>query len=65
MDKRGWLVNDQLSAIPGVLTFWHDLLNWFPNLEDKTNGCTPYSQLANKVESLSPNRLHYSEWKLF
>lgn len=54
MDKRGWLVNDQLSAIPGVLTFWHDLLNWFPNLEDKTNGYTPYSQLANKVESLSP-----------
>jgi glycosyltransferase involved in cell wall biosynthesis len=58
MDKRGWLVNDQLTGIPNTRTFWHDLLSWFPTLEDKTGGYTDYSILANVIESL-PNRPAY------
>ena len=46
----GWLVNDCLTCIPGTKTFWHDLLEWFPGLVDKTNGYTDYSVLANKLE---------------
>jgi glycosyltransferase involved in cell wall biosynthesis len=57
-DKRGWLVNDCLTCIPGTRTFWHDLLDWFPNLEDKCNGYTDYSILADKIESI-PNRPDY------
>jgi glycosyltransferase involved in cell wall biosynthesis len=30
------------------------LLDWFPKLEDKTNGYTDYSVLANRIESLVP-----------
>lgn len=54
MEKKGWLVNDCLTCIPGTTTFWHDLLKWFPNLEDKTGGYTDYSILANKIESINP-----------
>jgi glycosyltransferase involved in cell wall biosynthesis len=54
MDKRGWLVNDCLTCIPGTTTLWHELLNWFPKLEDKTNGYTDYSILADKIESIEP-----------
>ena len=34
---KGWLVNDCLTCIPGTKTFWHDLLEWIPTLEDKTD----------------------------
>jgi glycosyltransferase involved in cell wall biosynthesis len=51
-NKKGWLVNDTLTCIPNTRTFWHDLLDWFPNLEDKCNGYTDYSVLAEKIESL-------------
>lgn len=54
MDKTGWLVNDCLTCIPNTRTFWHDLLDWFPKLEDKTGGYTDYSVLANRIESLAP-----------
>ena len=46
----GWLINDCLTCIPGVLTFWHNLLDWFPDLKDKTNGYTNYSILADVIE---------------
>jgi glycosyltransferase involved in cell wall biosynthesis len=59
MDKRGWLINDTLSCIPGVHTFWHDLLNWFPKIEDKTGGYTDYSILADKIESLNEPKPDY------
>ena len=58
MDKRGWLVNDTLTCIPGTTTLWHQLLEWLPNLEDKTNGYTDYSILPNVIESL-PNKPDY------
>lgn len=48
--KRGWLVNDCLTCIPNTKTFWHDLLEWFPNLVDKTNVYTDYTVLADRVE---------------
>lgn len=51
-DKKGWLVNDCLTCIPNTRTFWHDLLDWFPNLEDKCNGHTSYDVLAQTIESL-------------
>jgi hypothetical protein len=44
-------VNDCLTCIPGTRTFWHDLLSWFPDLEDKTGGYTDYSVLASRIES--------------
>ena len=47
----GWLINDCLTCIPGTKTFWHNLLDWFPELEDKTNGCTYFSVLAEKIEN--------------
>lgn len=50
MTQVGWLVNDCLTTIPGVRTFWHDLLEWFPGLEDKTGGYTKFELLADKVE---------------
>jgi len=53
MDKTGWLVNDRLTCIPGTTTLWHELLSWFPKLEDKTNGFTDYRYLANSIESLA------------
>lgn len=49
--KKGWLVNDTLTCIPGTKTFWHDLLEWIPNLEDKCGGLTPFYALANKIEN--------------
>lgn len=49
--KTGWLINDCLTCIPGTKTFWHNLLEWFPNLVDKTNGYTSYNILADKIES--------------
>lgn len=52
--KTGWLVNDCLTCIPNTRTFWHDLLDWFPNLQDKCNGYTDYSILANVIESIKP-----------
>lgn len=50
-NKKGWLVNDCLTCIPNTRTFWHDLLDWLPRLEDKTNGYTPFSSLANYIEN--------------
>lgn len=47
---KGWLINDCLTCIPGTKTFWHDLLDWFPELIDKTNGYTDYSVLATTIE---------------
>ena len=49
--KKGWLVNDTLTCIPGTKTFWHDLLEWIPNLYDKCNGYTPYHLLPSNIES--------------
>lgn len=51
--KKGWLVNDTLTCIPGTKTFWHDLLDWVPNLEDKCNGHTPFNLLPNYIENQS------------
>lgn len=51
-NKIGWLVNDTLTCIPNTRTLWHDLMDWFPNLQDKTNGYTDYSVLANNIEKL-------------
>lgn len=48
--KTGWLVNDTLTCIPGTKTFWHDLLEWIPNLKDKTSGYTDFGSLPNKIE---------------
>jgi glycosyltransferase involved in cell wall biosynthesis len=45
----GWLVNDCLTCIPGTKTFWHDLLEWFPDL---TFIGGPYVGLADKVERI-------------
>jgi len=53
--KRGWLVNDRLTCIPGTKTFWHDLLDWFPELEDKCGGFTPFNILPNNIESETLN----------
>ncbi len=55
MKKTGWLINDCLTCIPDTKTFWHNLLDWFPDLIDKTSGYTDYSILANKIE----NELQY------
>ena len=49
MSKIGWLVNDCLASFPGVITFWHNLLEWFPELIDKTNGYTNYTILASYI----------------
>ena len=51
MNHTGWLVNDCLTCIPGTTTFWHNLLEWFPQLIDKTNGHTDYGHLAQVIES--------------
>jgi glycosyltransferase involved in cell wall biosynthesis len=47
----GWLINDCLTCIPGTITLWHNLLEWFPDLLDKTNGYTDYSILASIIEN--------------
>ena len=49
--KRGWLVNDTLTCIPNTKTFWHDLLEWLPELYDKCNDYTPYNQLPFNIET--------------
>lgn len=56
--KVGWLVNDCLTCIPNTRTFWHDLLDWFPGLQDKCNSHTDYSVLADVIEGL-PGRPDY------
>lgn len=57
-NKKGWLVNDQLTGIPNTRTLWHDLMDWLPNLEDKCNGYTDYSILASRIEAI-PERPDY------
>lgn len=47
---KGWLVNDFLTCIPNTKTFWHDLLEWFPELEDKTG--YGYDELPEYLESI-------------
>lgn len=60
MNKQGWLVNDCLTCIPGTKTLWHDLLEWMPNLIDKTNRYTDFSVLADSIESqLKRNKPDY------
>lgn len=46
----GWLINDCLTCIPGTKTFWHDLLEWFPDLVDMTLGKPGFGGLAEKIE---------------
>jgi glycosyltransferase involved in cell wall biosynthesis len=47
----GWLVNDCLTCIPGTKTFWHDLLEWVPDLIDKTSGYIRFGVLADRIEN--------------
>jgi glycosyltransferase involved in cell wall biosynthesis len=49
--KTGWLVNDKLTCIIDTKTFWHDLLEWNPNLINKCNEGDFYN-LANHIEYL-------------
>lgn len=51
MTLTGWLINDCLTTIPGTKTFWHDLLEWIPNLKDMTGGYTNFNLLADKIEN--------------
>ena len=51
MQMKGWLVNDRLTCVPGTRTFWHDLLEWLPGLEDKTDGHTPFGTLPFKINN--------------
>jgi glycosyltransferase involved in cell wall biosynthesis len=53
--KKGWLVNDTLTCIPGTKTFWHDLLDNVVGLEDKCGGYTPFNVLPNKIVEYSRN----------
>jgi glycosyltransferase involved in cell wall biosynthesis len=53
--RRGWLINDTLTCIPGTKTFWHDLLDNVEGLEDKCGGYTPYNLLPNKIMKYSRN----------
>jgi len=48
--KVGWIVNDCLTCIPNVETFWHHLLDEFPGIVDKCNGHTDYRVLAPIIE---------------
>ena len=48
--KKGWLVNDTLTCIPGTKTFWHNLLEWIPGLVDQTGGHTQFSELPKVIE---------------
>jgi glycosyltransferase involved in cell wall biosynthesis len=59
--KKGWLVNDTLTCIPGTKTFWHDLLEWIPELHDKCNDYTPYNLLPSNIENQwdNGNRVDY------
>jgi glycosyltransferase involved in cell wall biosynthesis len=49
-EMKGWLVNDCLTCIPDTKTFWHDLLEWFPDLHDMTMGKQGFGGLAEYVE---------------
>lgn len=53
--KIGWLINDQLTAIPNTRTFWHDLLENIKGLEDLTAGYTSFNLLPKKIESMLIN----------
>jgi hypothetical protein len=55
INKQGWLINDCLTCIPGTKTFWHCLLEWIPNLQDKTGGYTNYSVLPQIIETTINN----------
>lgn len=55
--QKGWLVNDCLTCIPNTKTFWHDLLEGIPGLEDKTNGYTDFYTLPNYIEDLASKQL--------
>jgi glycosyltransferase involved in cell wall biosynthesis len=55
---RGWLVNDQLSPLPGQRTLFNDLLEWVPGLRDMTGGYTDYRELPDKIEKHA--RLEYA-----
>jgi hypothetical protein len=48
MNNLGWIVNDRLSCFD-TKTFWHDLLDWLPGLENKATGID-FSILPNKIE---------------
>ena len=49
---RGWLVNDQLTAIPGTRTLWHELLDGIPNLVwPFGDDYIPYPQLVAKTKT--------------
>jgi len=48
--RTGWLVNDCLTCIPNTKTFWHNLLEWLPDLVDKTGGYTDFSVLPMNLE---------------
>ena len=47
---KGWLINDYLTCIPNTKTIWHDFLEWFPELEDKTG--FPFPSIPQYIESL-------------
>ena len=51
--SMGWLVNDCLTCIPGTKTFWNDMMEWFPFIQDKTNGYTPFTELSKRIENES------------
>jgi glycosyltransferase involved in cell wall biosynthesis len=48
--KKGWLINDRLTCIPGTRTFWHDLLETIPELCDYTGGYTSFEVLADVIK---------------
>jgi glycosyltransferase involved in cell wall biosynthesis len=53
--RKGWLVNDRLTCIPNTKTFWHDLLDWLPSLQDKCNGHTSFGVLPIYIENEARN----------
>lgn len=50
--NEGWLVNDCLTCIPGTKTFWHDLLECVPGLQDRTFDYTPFEHINAKLNKL-------------
>ena len=62
---KGWLLHDRLTCIPGTKTFWHDLLEWIPGLEDKTSngelGDLPdfYSQQQSSCDYIIRNATYW------
>ncbi len=53
---HGWLINDCLTTIPGTKTFWHDLLEWIPDLEFPINTYVNYNNLAERIEDYVGNK---------